>query len=1085
MKKILSVICTVLLFLGCTKDVELQIDSDPNPSTQKGNCKISVRLDDDSQTRVNIDRTVISWKKRDLIVIAEAGENGTFDKLIYYYVDDASISEDGKCADFYGEKLDTNKKYIAMIGRVYRETDDYYQSKGIVNMLRINCGGIPQTESEDNYNIVNDWCMMSSPFMGDASGELSIGLKNMCSYMELDLSMAESNVSCNIERIIINAPSPMFKSTLYMNNNKDIVYSTNTSYKYSTLNGNPTISNSNNYIAYVPFIPNDKITNVEGDLKFTIITTDSKESSVTIPAKALTKGKLYTKTLKFPAPVDMVKSDREILIDLYNATNGDNWTDNENWCTDAPLSEWSGVMTNQDGRVWSVSLYSNNLDGYIPESIGGLTCLSDLRFVNNDKLTGVIPESIGDLSRLDCLYLHMGKDMKCSIPESIGNLRNLVSLDIYGENLSGKIPESIGYIPDLQFLEIYSTKLTGSIPESFKNLTSLKRLMISGVGCDNSGNGLCQIKGEIPDIFDNLTDLTNLSITFCNISGQLPTSMSKLQNLEYLSLSYNQLEGSIDVLGNLSNLESLDLVKNKFTGAIPESMGERPLWSKLVWDILDQRPGYGFTSIPDAYLEPSTVTTIENKTVNTQEFFSDNKLTCVLFWRSWCGYSTYYMETVKDLYKSYSSKGFGLISLNDESDLSTIKSYVANNDIPGHVCQLTDWDYSEGSNRIKYMPTIGSPTYAFVDSEGKIVFCESIFPFEDPTMSREEATREFVNDYFGGSDPSDLYESTDYSKDGEVITLQSASVGNGIDIVIVGDGFVDTDMASGGEYETRMGEAMEHFFSEEPYKTFRNRYNVYAVKAVSKNSGVDGVSKTVFSSEFGEGTAISGDNSMVFRYALEVPSINSTDRLTIITVLNSSKYAGTCYMYTNDASIAYCPIVYNNDEQFRQIITHESGGHGFAKLLDEYAYAGTIPSDRVDSFIEFEKAMGWGANVDVTDDPNTIQWAHFLSDDRYSNLVGIYEGALTYEYGAYRPTDVSIMRFNTGGYNAPSREEIYRRIMEFSGSTYNYEDFVAYDAINRSTSSQAYRESQARTINRSAFKPLGEPVVIMGSPDVK
>ena len=41
------------------------------------------------------------------------------------------------------------------------------------------------------------------------------------------------------------------------------------------------------------------------------------------------------------------------------------------------------------------------------------------------------------------------------------------------------------------------------------------------------------------------------------------------------------------------------------------------------------------------------------------------------------------------------------------------------------------------------------------------------------------------------------------------------------------------------------------------------------------------------------------------------------------------------------------------------------------------------------------------------------------------------------------------MRYNSGGFNAPSRQSIYRRIMEKSGGMYNFEEFLKYDEINR------------------------------------
>ncbi|MFI3298483.1 MAG: M64 family metallopeptidase [Rikenellaceae bacterium] len=325
------------------------------------------------------------------------------------------------------------------------------------------------------------------------------------------------------------------------------------------------------------------------------------------------------------------------------------------------------------------------------------------------------------------------------------------------------------------------------------------------------------------------------------------------------------------------------------------------------------------------------------------------------------------------------------------------------------------------------------------------------------------------------------------SRDGEVITLQKATVGTGIDIVIMGDGFVEDAMGDGGEYESVMTRAMEHFFSEEPYITLRDRFNVYMVKAVSKGDGVDGVNETVFSCAFGEATLISGNSSKCFEYALKVPTISNTNDLTVITVLNAYNYAGTCVMYfNNDAAVAYCPIVFNDDEYFRQIIVHEAGGHAYAKLKDEYDYGGTITESGI-SYVENMKALGWGANIDITNDPEKIKWAHFLANPTYDDQVGIYEGALAYAYGVYRSTYDGIMKLNSGDYNAPSREEIYRRTMELSGDTYSYSEFLKYDIINTSSAAAAPPAQCAAhscSDKDMVFMELAPPVVIMGTPEV-
>ena len=45
------------------------------------------------------------------------------------------------------------------------------------------------------------------------------------------------------------------------------------------------------------------------------------------------------------------ETDREALIALYNATDGENWYQNDNWLTGEPLDQWERVNTDDNGRV--------------------------------------------------------------------------------------------------------------------------------------------------------------------------------------------------------------------------------------------------------------------------------------------------------------------------------------------------------------------------------------------------------------------------------------------------------------------------------------------------------------------------------------------------------------------------------------------------------------------------------------------------------------------------------------------------------------------------------------------------------------
>ena len=317
--------------------------------------------------------------------------------------------------------------------------------------------------------------------------------------------------------------------------------------------------------------------------------------------------------------------------------------------------------------------------------------------------------------------------------------------------------------------------------------------------------------------------------------------------------------------------------------------------------------------------------------------------------------------------------------------------------------------------------------------------------------------------------------------DGTVTLLQKHTVGNGIKFVIMGDGYLRSALACeyGGKskFDTWAQNAMEAIFTEEPYKTYRNRFDVYSVAVESTTETFSG--GTALGCTFGNGTRVNVNSTNTFAYARKVSGID-LKRSVIIVVLNSTRYAGTCWMWSTGEAIACVPTTYNDVTEFSQTIHHEAGGHAFAKLDDEYYYSGTITSSKISNHKWwYTYADGAYANVDVTSDATQVHWAHFISDSRYSGQVGVYEGAMTYRYGAYRPTDYSIMRHNVGGYNAPSREAIYKRIMklsEGSGWEYDYETFVAYDAVNRSNASQAYYREEVENFDESTFVPLAPPV---------
>ena len=167
-----------------------------------------------------------------------------------------------------------------------------------------------------------------------------------------------------------------------------------------------------------------------------------------------------------------VADDRAALEALYDATNGANWSRNDNWKTDAPLGLWYGVVTNDDGRVKSLFLSGNRLSGMIPVELGNLTRLINLNLSGN-RLSGMIPVELGNLTSLINLILNLNQ-LSGTIPVELGNLTRVESLFLDFNQLSGTIPVELGNLTSLINLILEFNQLSGTIPVELGNLTRLE-----------------------------------------------------------------------------------------------------------------------------------------------------------------------------------------------------------------------------------------------------------------------------------------------------------------------------------------------------------------------------------------------------------------------------------------------------------------------------------------------------------------------------------------------------------------------------------------------------------------------------------
>ena len=297
----------------------------------------------------------------------------------------------------------------------------------------------------------------------------------------------------------------------------------------------------------------------------------------------------------------------------------------------------------------------------------------------------------------------------------------------------------------------------------------------------------------------------------------------------------------------------------------------------------------------------------------------------------------------------------------------------------------------------------------------------------------------------------------EYGED-EWITLQKATKGNngGINIVLLGDGFNAKDIAS-GKYLKDIKQEVEYFFGIEPYKTYRDYFNVYTAIPLSTESGI-GTVNTIrynrFNTTFTGGVGLKADYDEVFDYALGAPTVNKSNlnQTLIIMVPNSTDYGGICQMWEDGSAIAFCPqSTYGYPLDTRGVIQHEAGGHGFGKLGDEYIYHNAFIDfcgcSCCGHVLEFNaaKSLGWYDNLELTGKMHSVGWSHLIFDDRYSDIVDIYEGGYMHNRGVFRSEPNSCMNNDIPYYSTISRESIVKRIKAYAGETYSFEDFVKND----------------------------------------
>ena len=259
--------------------------------------------------------------------------------------------------------------------------------------------------------------------------------------------------------------------------------------------------------------------------------------------------------------------------------------------------------------------------------------------------------------------------------------------------------------------------------------------------------------------------------------------------------------------------------------------------------------------------------------------------------------------------------------------------------------------------------------------------------------------------------------------------LKSGDPHQKVDIAVISDAYTIQEKE---KFFSDARKRIDVLLNTEPYKSHKNRINVWAVFAPSRESGPDEPRKGIY-----HNTAISTsfnsldlprylmttDNQALHDIAAAAPYDN------IYILVNSSRYGG-------GAIYNFYAVCISNNKWSNYIFVHEFG-HAFGGLADEYYSSKVTYNDFYPPGIE-----PWEPNITALLNPKNLKWKALVTPGtpiptppdsaKYGNVVGAFEGAGYVAKGLYRPTLNSCIMFRKQSKKyCPVCQQAILRVIQF------------------------------------------------------
>lgn len=298
--------------------------------------------------------------------------------------------------------------------------------------------------------------------------------------------------------------------------------------------------------------------------------------------------------------------------------------------------------------------------------------------------------------------------------------------------------------------------------------------------------------------------------------------------------------------------------------------------------------------------------------------------------------------------------------------------------------------------------------------------------------------------------------------DGELKKIQESAKPQASNIVFVGEGFLQNDYKTDGIYDHAVSEAYETLFGVEPYKTYKEYFNVYSICPYASVKGIADVESTVFRTEYDNDNKqfACDQNSVAALLKESFPEFEDSDfaNTSVVIIVNADiGYSNTMYAKYDkqfEYSISFCPMHRNFDDipysELKYYVVKECGGYGYGLLASEFSsISGEITEQARTELLKLQES---GKAMNLVIAGSEAPWKDFIGKDGYTG-VGMCEGGFGYEKGVNRSEENSAMSESAIPYfNIGSRLAIVKRILQIAGEPFDMEQFKSKDSTDQNLS---------------------------------